>query len=69
MVTPDRPGLLYEMSLQFNKFSCNIEAALIDTEGRTAIDVFYLTCKGGKLPEAQKKQLEKTLVTTLNTRT
>jgi [protein-PII] uridylyltransferase len=65
VVTPDRPGLLYEMSYVFAKQGCNIEAALIDTEGRTAIDVFYLTRAGVKLPEAEKKKLEKSLLTAL----
>ncbi len=68
VVTPDRPGLLYEMSLQFAKLNCNIEAALIDTEGRTAIDVFYLTCSGTKLEAGQKKKLETTLLAALAAR-
>jgi [protein-PII] uridylyltransferase len=65
VITPDRPGLLYEMSAQMAKLSCNIEASLIDTEGRTAIDVFYLTSSGQKLTAEQKKKLEKALITAL----
>jgi [protein-PII] uridylyltransferase len=68
IITPDRPGLLYEMSLQLAKLPCNIEAALIDTEGRVAIDVFYLTSNGKKLDDTQKKKLEKMLLTALATK-
>jgi [protein-PII] uridylyltransferase len=68
IITPDRPGLLYEMSLQLAKLPCNIEAALIDTEGRVAIDVFYLTSDGKKLDDTQKKKLEKMLLTALATK-
>ena len=65
VVTPDRPGLLYEISAELAKLSCNIEAALIDTEGRTAIDVFYLTFENKKLGAELKKQLTKSLTVAL----
>ena len=49
VLTQDRPGLLYRMCSVIAKHECNIEIALIETEGQMAIDVFYLTAAGAKL--------------------
>ena len=62
IVAPDRPGLLYKISSAFSKQNCNIDIALIDTEGQTAIDVFYLTSSGNKLTPEHREALRQSLL-------
>lgn len=62
IITLDRSGLLYLISSVLSRQDCNIDIALIDTEGRTAIDVFYLTTRGGKLTKEHQDRLRQSLL-------
>jgi [protein-PII] uridylyltransferase len=62
LVARDHPGLLHRISELFADAACNIEAALVDTQGEKAIDVFYLTQRGNKLSEADAQRLRQSLL-------
>ncbi|WP_348268646.1 [protein-PII] uridylyltransferase [Edaphobacter paludis] len=62
VVAQDTTGLLHALSLTLARQNCNIEVALIDTEGEMAIDVFYLTHKGTKLNQAEERALRQALL-------
>jgi [protein-PII] uridylyltransferase len=62
VIAQDRPRLLHRIASCLSDQECNIEIALIDTEGQMAIDAFYLTSKGAKLTPQHCKQVEKALL-------
>jgi [protein-PII] uridylyltransferase len=62
VVAQDTPGLLRALTLTLAEQGCNIEVALVDTEGEMAIDVFYVTLAGGKLDAAQQEGLKRGLL-------
>jgi [protein-PII] uridylyltransferase len=61
VIAQDRPRLLHRISSCLSRLDCNIEIALIDTEGQMAIDAFYLTSRGKKLTDELQKKVEKAL--------
>ena len=65
IMTQDRPGLLYGIGSALARLACNIDVALIDTEGQKAIDVFYLTSQGQKLTAQKQVLLREVLQATL----
>ncbi|HMF52763.1 MAG TPA: [protein-PII] uridylyltransferase [Edaphobacter sp.] len=65
VIAQDLPGLLRALSLTLAAHGHNIEVALVDTEGETAIDVFYLTHNGAKLEKPQQRTLREALLTAM----
>jgi len=62
VVAQDVPGLLRAISVTLSAAGHNVEVALVDTEGETAIDVFYLTHDGLRLNEEQEIELHAALL-------
>lgn len=62
VIAQDRPRLLHRVASCLSDQDCNIEIALIDTEGQMAIDTFYLTAAGKKLTPDHQNHVEKGLV-------
>jgi [protein-PII] uridylyltransferase len=67
LIAADRPGLLYRVASLFAYHSCNLDIALIDTEGHTAIDVFYIAENNGKLTAERQQALREALLEELTT--
>ena len=62
VIAQDIPGLLRAISATLSERGYNVEVALVDTEGETAIDVFYLTTGGNRLTGQQEAELREALV-------
>ena len=62
VVAQDVPGLLRAISTTLSGLGYNVEVALVDTEGETAIDVFYLTRQGARLTAEEEESLRVALV-------
>jgi [protein-PII] uridylyltransferase len=62
VVAQDVPGLLRAISTTLSQLGYNVEVALVDTEGETAIDVFYLTSGGEQLSAEQEHELREHLI-------
>ncbi len=61
VVAQDRPGLLYCIASTLSAQGCNIDIALVDTEGQMAIDVFYITHQSAKLDANTRNSLRRAL--------
>ena len=58
IVADDAPGLLHRISRVVSEQGCDLDLALIATEGRKAIDVLHLTKAGKKLVEPDRNSLK-----------
>jgi len=63
VVTPDRTGLLYDISRTFFELNCTIDRAKITTYADRVIDVFYIRDAGGeKITSKERlKQIQETI--------
>ncbi|MBI1354161.1 MAG: [protein-PII] uridylyltransferase [Acidobacteria bacterium] len=57
VIAEDRTGLLYDLTSAFSRNGCSIEVVLSETQGRRAIDVFYVVAEGRKLSPEEAQQV------------
>lgn len=62
IVAEDRMGLLYSLAAVLSSNACDIDVVLVDTRGNRAMDVFYVTRSGGKLPSEVQTMLQEQLL-------
>jgi [protein-PII] uridylyltransferase len=62
VVAQDRPGLLFDLANVFTAANCSIDVVLVDTEAHKALDVFYITREGAKLPDSAIQSLQNSLL-------
>ncbi|HXF27575.1 MAG TPA: ACT domain-containing protein [Bryobacteraceae bacterium] len=62
IVAQDRPGLLHDLAQTISSNGLNIDVVLIDTEAHKALDVFYVTSSGEKIPPETQPQLQEKLL-------
>lgn len=58
LVVDDAPGLLHRVSRVVSDQGCDLELALIATEGRKAVDVLHVTKSGRKLGDVEQNALK-----------
>jgi len=65
IVADDAPGLLHRISRVVSEEGCDLDLALIATEGRKAIDVLHVTKGGKKLAEQERNHMRHALARVL----
>jgi [protein-PII] uridylyltransferase len=65
IIAGDAPGLLYRISRVLSELGCDLDLALIATEGEKAIDVLHVTKTGKKLSAWDQAVLKQALEHTL----